>query len=146
MGLYSNEIENNLKDIKSFYGAIPKDKLDSLKVPMKKDFSCIINLENSNQGGSHWCALYNDRKEDFCEYFDSYGMKCPLEVIKFVKRNFRKPIYYNDNQLQQDTSKNCGYFCQYYIRSRASGKEPYDVLYSLKQEPCQYNEKKVISS
>jgi hypothetical protein len=133
-----------MSDIKSFHGAIPKDNLNSLKVPMKKDFSCIVNLENSNEDGSHWVALYNDKKEDFTEYFDSYGLKCPTEVIKFVKQNFRKPIYYNDTQLQKDTSKRCGYFCQYYIRSRASGKEPYDVLYSLKQEPSEFNENKVV--
>ena len=111
---------------------------------MKKDFCCVLNLENSNEDGSHWTALYNDKNENFSEYFDSYGMKPPLEVVRFVKRNFRKPIYYNDNQLQQDESKNCGYFCKYYIINRSSGKEPYDVLYSLKQEPSDYNEKKVV--
>jgi hypothetical protein len=143
-GLYSTEIETNLKDIKSFQGAIPQDRLELLKAPMKKDFSCIINLEDSNEDGSHWTALYNDKKEDYTKYFDSYGMKPALETIRFVKKHFRKPLYYNDNQLQGDTSKKCGYFCQYYIKNRSAGKSPYDVLYSLKQEPSKFNEEKVL--
>ena len=79
-----------MKDIKSFHGALPKDTLNNLKVHMKKDFSCILNLENHNEDGSHWVALYNDKKEDFTEYFDSYGLKCPTEVIKFVKTKLQE--------------------------------------------------------
>ena len=112
---------------------------------MKKDFCCVVNLENSNEEGSHWTALYNDKDENFTEYIDSYGIQPPKEVVSFVKRTFRKPIYYNDNQLQEDTSKRCGYFSEYYIANRAKGLEPYDVIYSLTQEPSSYNEKKVVS-
>ncbi len=143
-GLYSNEIDENLKHIKSFKGAISQDRLELLKPSMKKDFSCIINLEDSNEDGSHWVCLYNDKNENFSEYFDSYGMKPAFETISFVKKHFRKSIFYNDNQLQGDNSKKCGHFCMYYIKSRASGKSPYDVLYSLKQEPSKFNEEKVL--
>jgi hypothetical protein len=143
-GLYSNEIDSNLKDIKSFKGAISQDRLELLKAPMRNDFSCIINLEDSDMGGSHWVALYNDKKEYFTEYFDSYGMKPALQTIRFVKKHFRKPLYFNDTQVQGDNSKKCGYFCQYYIRNRSSGKCSYDVLYSLKQEPSKFNEEKVL--
>ena len=84
-GLYSNEIEANLKNIKSFKGVVSQDKLEILKAPMKKDFSCIINLEDSNEDGSHWVCLYNDKNENFTEYFDSYGIKPAFETIRFVK-------------------------------------------------------------
>jgi hypothetical protein len=143
-GLYSNEIEANLKNIKSFKGVVSQDRLELLKAPMKKDFSCIINLEDSNEDGSHWVALYNDKNENFTEYFDSYGMKPALQTIRFVKKHFRKSIYYNDTQVQGDNSKRCGFFCQFYIKSRSSGKSPYDTLYSLKQEPSKFNEEKVL--
>jgi hypothetical protein len=143
-GLYSNEIDTNLKHIKSFQGAISQDRLELLNPSMKKSFSCIINLEDSNEDGSHWVCLYNDKNENFSEYFDSYGMKPALQTIGFVKKHFRKPIYFNDTQLQGDDSKKCGYYCQYYIRNRAKGKSPYDVLYSLKQEPSKFNEEKVL--
>ena len=142
--MYSDEIDNELNYIPYYKGAIPKDYLNGMKVPYNKNFCCVLNLENSNEDGSHWTCIFNDKKENYTEYIDSYGIKPPIEAVNFIKRNFHKELVYNDNQLQKDGSVRCGYFCMYYLKNRASGKSSYDTIYSLKQEPSKFNENIVV--
>ncbi len=35
--------------------------------------------------------------------------------------------------------------CIYYIKGRNNGKSPYEILYSFKQYPSEFNERKVIT-
>ncbi len=41
----------------------------------------VINLESSDRGnGTHWtCYRYGENE---CEYFDSFGIICPNEIIE----------------------------------------------------------------
>lgn len=97
--------------LKDFRGVFSKDELPV----RKKEGSYIINLENSvNEkgkplGGTHWTCfrLYENKKE----YFDSFGVVFPLEVEKYM--GF--PIEYNEKQIQDFNSVNCGWFCVAYL-------------------------------
>ena len=44
----------------------------------------IINLDDSHNEETHWCALII--KDNICFYFDSFGVPCPEQVIKFCKK------------------------------------------------------------
>lgn len=67
----------------------------------------IVNLDNSNNSGTHWVAYA--KRNDYCEYFDSFGdLKPPLEILRYLQRN---KIYYNYNRLQNFNSVKCGHFC-----------------------------------
>jgi len=86
------------------------------KIPkMKPNQSCIINLDNSSQPGSHWIALFKTPRRGTIIY-DSFGRKAkkilnkklysknPLESIgKYLETE-------NDAEQRIDES-NCGQRC-----------------------------------
>jgi len=39
-----------------------------------RDNAMIINLDTSEQGGSHWVAVFRKKGEKEAQYFDSFGM------------------------------------------------------------------------
>jgi len=83
-------------------GIFSKDKLP-------KEFKqgwYIINLQNENEGrGTHWTCFKVFGKELL--YYDSMGFICPLEVLKGAKDY----VIYNTEQIQNDLSSSCGWFC-----------------------------------
>ena len=69
----------------------------------------VINLQSSNQGdkkGTHWVCFKYD--EPFCEYFDSFGIIYPKEILQ---RSHGKKILWNKMQIQDYNSTACGWFC-----------------------------------
>jgi len=44
----------------------------------------VINLDEHDQKGSHWVALYTNLKEDQLYYFDSVGKKPGKKIKKFI--------------------------------------------------------------
>ena len=70
----------------------------------KRDCNIIINLENDNLSGSHWCAIIVKNKQKI--YGDSFACVPSLEVANFLNNNFM----YNEKIIQSLTSNNCGLF------------------------------------
>lgn len=63
--------------ISNFRGTYSKDMLPS---SIHDSESMIINLQDYFKGGgTHWVAIYNDKNGDTVEYFDSFGLKPPVE-------------------------------------------------------------------
>ena len=88
-------------------GVYPSDMIpESWQMPA----TLVFNTDNSKKPGTHWVAVYVDRKS--CGYyFDSYGMKphIPDHVMRLRKNC--KTLRYNDRQLQSISSDVCGHFC-----------------------------------
>ena len=75
----------------------------------------IINLSPSVQDGSHWVALYlNKRKTPV--YFDSFGMVPPLEVIKLIRKSGHDNYLCNSKQVQDIRSGYCGEYCLMFLK------------------------------
>src|SRR5438552_16632775 len=95
--------------IKNFSGIFMKDEL---KNKPKKETECfIINLQNHNQGGSHWCAVY--KKNSNIYYFDSYGAPIPLEIRDYFNHqkihNFQSfDKKFPDQPIQKFNQTWCG--------------------------------------
>ena len=53
----------------------------------------IVNLENSNQSGSHWVAYYKNNNKKY--YFDSFGNAPPKELVKYLGP---KKLFYNSDR------------------------------------------------
>jgi hypothetical protein len=138
--LYSNEIEDQLRFIPFFKGVFASDEIVRLKVKKNEQLAMVINLEDHNQGGSHWVAVYNDKNLPYMEYYDSYGLEPPIEIEKLASR-LKKPIMYNPYQQQKITSTRCGYYCIHYIIKRYSGMLPDSVLSKFTKKPSDKNEK-----
>ncbi len=97
---------------------------DELMKPAKNKVY-ILNLENSNEPGSHWTLLYNGN------YFDSYGCVPTKHISQFVTS-------YNKKDFQGLNDNWCGHFCCYIGSRIIAGLKPYTG--DLKDDQQQYNE------
>lgn len=80
------------------------------KRPRKKECG-VINLDSSQNSGTHWVAYA--KFNDYIEYFDSYGnLKPPLELIRYASDN----VNYNYENIQKDHPYNCGHLCLNFLR------------------------------
>ena len=136
--LSSTDIEFLMSDVKSFKGVYPKDKLKSVK--KFNDGSMVINLDNSTGSGTHWVCINIDSTKPYVEHYDSFGIMPANEIVKFLKK-YKKPIKYQDNQLQNDNSVLCGYFCCDYLYQRYNGVEPEVILKKFTNRPSLNNER-----
>ena len=84
---------------------------DELKTNLKNG-NYILNLENHNQGGSHWVCFIKHNKSIY--YFDSFGVQMPQNELDIFKQNHDN-IFYSNVQIQSITSILCGYFCIAYL-------------------------------
>ena len=100
-------INNLLKDYKNFIGCFSKDQISLIE----NYKSIIMNLQNSNQPGSHWIALKRVNNTIFV--FDSFGIGyLPVGVFKLFK-NYK--IITNIYRIQDINSNLCGMFCVLFI-------------------------------
>lgn len=74
----------------------------------------IINLDNSENLGTHWVAYV--KIYDYCEYFDSYGnLKPPLELTMYLTKDVN--IFYNYINYQKTNTYNCGHLCLKFLNN-----------------------------
>ena len=96
--------------------------LDTLpKKPNKKECG-IVNLYKSGGPDTHWVAWYKNGKTKI--YLDSYGVRPPLEVIRYLG----KPIRYNTDQVQPAGEVFCGHLCLYVLKELNTGHKFQKVL------------------
>ena len=83
-----------------------------------KDGAYVINLDEYEDTGTHWIALFCKKKE--IVYFDSFGVEHIREEIKKFIGN--KNIKVNIYRVQATNSVMCGYFCIGFIDFMLAGK------------------------
>lgn len=96
-------------NIPYFRGVYMRDNL-----PLKpKPIECsIVNLDSSNNPGTHWVAFVKIYK--YCEYFNSYGdLKPPAELVKYLRDT---DLYYNYTKYQTYNTYNCGHLCLQFLK------------------------------
>ena len=72
-----------------------------------KDGAYVTNLDEYADVGTHWIALFCNRRIIF--YFDSFGIEhVPEEIKEFIGN---KNIIANIFRVQANNSVMCGYFC-----------------------------------
>ena len=78
----------------------------------------VINLDEYENTGTHWIALFVKTKE--ATYFDSFGIEhIPNVINKFIgNRNIKSNIF----RLQAYDSVMCGYYCIEFINHILKGK------------------------
>lgn len=103
------QIESKEQGDTRFGGVYCRDELPTANAMQGKWF--IVNLDSHTGPGTHWVLVYNCRPE-LCVYFDSYGCEPPIEVKKFMV-DTNKECEYNEYQLQQLGSTQCGWWCMY---------------------------------
>ncbi len=129
-GLYDNQLENVMKEYKDkgFKGVYAIDEID--KIPVSNKMGVILNLDKSDQPGSHWVALYIDADDDqTVEYYDSFAEEPPESLMKDIKKLVDKinPEVYlkfkvNRIKQQSESSDNCGIHAMKFLINRFNGK------------------------
>ena len=93
----------------------------------KEHIGIIYNLDPHYKNGSHWVANYINIPKKQCYYFDSYGMKPPKEIYKFMQwLGIQEPaisLGWNGKRFQHLQSE-CGMYSMYFI-DRMLAQEPY---------------------
>ena len=85
---------------------------------MNKKECGIINLDSQIGTGTHWVCYRNVDKH--CEYFDSFGLPMPEEVLTYLSTGGKRIIYSHD-EIQERNSVLCGYWCLYFLYERQRG-------------------------
>lgn len=146
--------ERKLKDFK-FLGAIPIDcasvnwcslynlSFDDLLKEGKSRIGIVYNLDQHDQSGSHWVALFLNLKAAQIYYADSAGSKPTPHAQSFIdsakswmKQKYqREPDYrYNTVRYQYDNSE-CGvYACNFILRLLSGETFDHIVQHPLKFE------------
>ena len=112
--------------IKHFKGVYSRDGLPDR---IKRNECGIINLDSKIGPGTHWVAYRN--VDSTCEYFDSFGLIMPNEVLKYL-RTSGKQIFYSGDEIQERDSVLCGYWCLYYLLERQKGVPMLSVIHNAK--------------
>ena len=105
------------------------DELTNLK--RKKKMNIILNLQNSNQGGSHWVALLVRGGQAF--YCDSYGLSSDTNVTQYCIKNHLH-LSSNSYIIQSQKSTNCGLYCYALIKYIERENIPTDIPHKYKNE------------
>ena len=88
----------------------------------------IINLDTHIGPGTHW-VCYRNVDKHICEYFDSFGLIMPPEILRYLQRSNNKIIYSTD-EIQERDSVLCGYWCLYYQLERQKGKSVLNIIHN----------------
>ena len=126
-----------------FRGVISRDQILSI-VNAKRGYY-IVNLNDSTQPGSHWVVIHVRSKTTGqpLEYFDSFGLNAPNEVVELSDRLGVNYIY-NSTQYQDLKSVLCGYWCLYFVNESRKGRSYYDILKPFSHTDTQFNERLIV--
>ena len=86
----------------------------------------IVNLNTSNQAGSHWVCYYRNKHERI--YIDSYGQITPVEIQRYLKTcsefdRGKEVIQRNTDIVQAANTRVCGHLCLFVLKSLTSGAQ-----------------------
>jgi len=95
----------------SFGGVYSNDELND----PEHNVIYILNIQNLDQGGSHWTLLLNGW------YMDSYGVPPTKRISQFVSD-------WNRDEYQSLQSEACGFFCLYIADRLMAELEPFGDL------------------
>ena len=123
------DIQNWVEYLKipNFGGVISRDQVKDCEM----GHSFVINLNESNEPGSHWVAMVFG--SDLILYFDSFGLDPPEEVLMLCNKN-RVNYAFNNTHYQSLTSVLCGYYCLFFLNETSRRLKPslaHQSLYSI---------------
>jgi hypothetical protein len=105
--------------------AICKLNLNELMNQGKTKLGFVYNLDPSNKGGSHWIASFTDIPAHRTYYFDSYGIKPPPQIARFMRsltlQDPKMKLAYNSRRFQYGNTE-CGMYSLYFLIKMLEGE------------------------
>ena len=114
-------------DIPNFY-CLMKDQLKSIN-DIKYPLNIVVNLQNSNENGSHWSLIYGDDKQKI--YYSSYGDDIPNECKEFLMNIDDRSILTSNWQIQDFKEDTCGLYSIIILYFLNLGDQFEDIVLSL---------------
>ena len=114
-GLDSSFLNSTLRNISNFLGVFPQDYIENIQITTFP-FSFVVNIDKSNQSGSHWIAINISNNQIYI--FDSLGtitLTKPKFIFKFLSSFRTTHQFYVTPQLQNPTYYTCGFYCLYFL-------------------------------
>src|SRR6266853_4369376 len=106
---------------------------DELPKHIRSNECGVVNLQNSDQQGSHHVCYYKKRNEKY--YFDSYGLNPSDDMIKYLKPTKNSsPIICSTFIIQDFNTVICGQLAIYLLFMLDQGHKFHDILLSLMDE------------
>ena len=127
--------------IKYFRGIFSRDTLPN---QINEAEVGIVNLDSHIGPGTHW-VCYRNVDKNICEYFDSFGLTMPSEILRYLQTSNDKIIYSTD-EIQERNSVLCGYWILYYLVEKQKGKSILGIIHNaaLSQRDKSVNHKFII--
>ena len=102
-----NGVGRKLLGVK-FHGVYPSDK-----IPRLNDLSpyCILNLDKSNEPGSHWVALAKLEDKNASVIYDSFGRDHMKIIPNLQYSGNGRIIQPEDDSEQHVLQESCGQHC-----------------------------------
>jgi len=117
--------EGSAEKGKCLEDAICKLNLKHMLSQGKTKLGFVYNLDPSNKSGSHWIASFTDIPGHRTYYFDSYGMKPPPQIARFMRsltlQDPRMKLRYNSKRFQFGGSE-CGMYSMYFLICMMEGE------------------------
>jgi hypothetical protein len=99
--------------------------LDGKELEGKEHIGIVFNLDPHFKEGSHWMALYINIPQKRCYFFDSYGMRPPRQIYKFMQwLSIQEPniqLGWNGRRFQRSEGE-CGMYCLYFLDRMIAGE------------------------
>ena len=92
----------------------------------------IVNLNTSQEKGSHWVCYYKKGLDRV--YFDSFGQITPVEIRDYLKSRKERGIgviQRNTDIVQPFNSTICGHLCLFVLKALTNGWSFQEVLNHL---------------
>ena len=124
---------------KVFRGVISRDQIALID----ESGYYIVNLNDSTQPGSHWVVIHLKGSSQAIEYFDSFGLNAPMELVN-LSNKFHVYYLYNSTQYQDLNSVLCGYWCLYFVNESRKKRSFYDILKPFSHTDTQFNERLIV--
>jgi len=106
-----------------------------------KEGNYIINLQNHDESGSHWCTFIKDKNNIY--YYDSFGVIFPQNQYDIFIKNVDN-IYYNVSDDQNIDSTSCGWWCIAFLFYMSNTRGP--MLDRMKKFDKKFNNKKTMDN
>lgn len=126
------------KERKCLNDEICKMNLKALQLAGKTKLGFVYNLDPSNKGGSHWIASFTDIPGHRTYYFDSYGMKAPPQIARFMRsltlQDPKMKLAYNARRFQYGDTE-CGVYSLYFLIRMLEGDSFKDFCRAAPRDP-----------
>ena len=136
------QIDGLLQHYSWYGGAFTVSQLPGVRVQRNKAYIILMLPEGGGVG--HWVSLMSIARsgDNSVYYFDSFGMPCSNDVMKFALR-FRSPHMFRSNvDIQALRSDSCGEWCVYVaVQMMEYGESLNSVLAELSNTDPARNER-----